>query len=258
MRHLLILLVLTTSNLWSQNGIGLSYSMRMFPLQHSNNNQSYYLSSQSPSSDQVIVSNAFEHKLRFYYQYKAKQQNKTRQVGINIYSSKLEFERSYRSDYSSGGNSGSSHYSYKSGTYDYAFIGASFGSFKNKVLKHKISFYSGYTISANCLVYEHTYNKIGKSTTTYTSTNLSTGDVHSNTSYSNNDQVNSAENILFNAKLEFPLAITYTGNQGSFSLGISPGISTQSRIMVADKGFNLFISPTLSYTYFLKKKSNTN
>lgn len=242
MRHLLMLLVLTTTNLWSQNGIGAFYSMRIFPFQHRDNHDSYYLKAQNPGYDKVTVSNAFEHNLRFYYQFQAEHPNKIRQVGISIYSARLEFERNYStSDHSTGNQS---FYS-KSGVYDYSFVGLNFGSFKNKPSQKKISLQCGYIISIHFLVYEHTYDKLSR--TTYSSNFSGTG-----------QDVSSAENIKFNAKLEIPLVVKYTGNQNSFSVGISPGISTQSRILVQDNGFNPFISPTISYTHFLKRKASTN
>jgi hypothetical protein len=190
----------------------------------------------------VTVSNAFEHNLRFYYQYQAKHPNTIRQVGISIYSARLEFERNYSVSNHSTGNQ--SFYS-KKGVYDYSYVGLNFGSFKNKPPKKKISLQCGYIISIHFLVYEQTYNKLSR--VTYSSNFTGTS-----------QDVNSAENIKFNAKLEIPLVVKYTGNQNSFSVGISPGISTQSRILVQDNGFNLFISPTVSYTHFLKKKADTN
>ena len=253
--YLILLLQFFGSSFWAQNGIGVSYSSRIFPFQDWNNESNPYL---NPHLDaDAKTSSANEQNLCLYFQKNNQKNGRIQQFGINVYQATLDFSRTRSSSYGDQGVWGSSYTGttdVKSGKYDYCFIGASYSSLKIRTIGAKFSFVTGITASMNFLSWNELSNKEHTKSTTSSATywNGSAYETHSNTTTSKDENIADPQQVKFNLKMELPLYVRFSWKSGAIHLGGSLGISTQSRILTNDKGFNLFYTCTLGYTYFLK------
>jgi len=252
--YLILLLQFFGSSFWAQNGIGVSYSSRIFPFQDWNNESNPYL---NPHLDaDAKTSSANEQNLCLYFQKNNQKNGRIQQFGINVYQATLDFSRTRSSSYGDqgvGGYSSSSFTDVKSATYNYCFIGFSYSSLKSRTIVSKLFVVTGINSSLNFLASHKMLNKVH--TTTNTSSggtwNSSSYDTYSNTTTSTDQNISDPQQLKFNLKMELPLYVRYSWKSGAIHLGGSLGISTQSRVLTNDKGFNLFYTCTLGYTYFL-------
>ncbi len=262
--RLIFLLSVFGNSIWAQNGVGVSYSMRVFPFQHYENASNRYLYETTYDDYGVSVSEAYEHNLSIYYQTPNKQKQRSRQIGVNLYGARINFSRScLRSDANAdvGGSSGTITIMDKSASCQYMFLGFSYASLKTRRIKNHFSFVTGTSTSINFLISENTFNKLRTTTETYYTATTSgpyAGTSYSTTKTTTNQTVQDAHLQKLNLKFELPFALKYSSEKNDLYLGFSMGISTQSRILSSTVmfnrigSFNLFINPTIGYTYFLK------
>jgi len=245
---------IATNVTFAQNAIGISYSTRIFPFQHyKNTNNDYVL------GGDVEVSDAVENVIQLNYQFHpGKGGNRVVQIGLNYYFADLRFQQQFsrRSEtwYSADPSAypkTTSNYT-QSGNYKYVFFGPRFSLLKTRDLSNHFFLKTGFSMSLNFLAFENGYNE--EETIVTTTVNPSQQGLDTTTTYTKTRSVPDPEMPLLNYKIEFPVYLQYNFNKSALSLGFSAGISTQSRVIVNDVGLNLFISPTVSYTWFLQKK----
>ena len=251
--HLFLLACLVTSNFaFSQNAIGVSYSTRIFPFQHYKNTNNDYV-----RGPEVEVSDAIENVVQLNYQFHRREGgNRVIQLGLNYYFADLHFQQQFTTKsetwYSpdpSAYPKVSSDYT-QSGNYAYGFLGMHASLLKSKDLGSLFFLKTGVSMSLNFLVAENHYDE--EETILTTTINHGQDTIITSTKTQN---VPDPKQPVLNYKIQFPVYLQYNFNKSALSLGFSAGISTQSRVIVNDVGVNLFFSPTISYTYFLQKKS---
>ena len=254
---ILLMIVLCASKSFAQSAVGASCGLRVFPLQHFRNENDHYYYNKNSDSYNVHVSNALENTARLYFETSFKAKNKRYSFGVNIYSATLDFQVNMGGSYGNADVQGSwstQNESRISATYHYTFVGADFGRIKVVPVSEKFSFNLGYNLSLHFLVYEKTTNKSNVATSTYHSASYD-GSYSTTTTTTTVRKLEDVHNLPFNIKFELPFGFTYQSNMNTFRFLAIAGISTQSRMLVNPKGFNLYFLPQLSYTWVFQKKT---